>query len=260
MLFSTLQVVALCVLLYVSVLFLISLVLKRNDIADVGWGMGIFIVAFVGYLEQLAPSVTASIVLLLVAVWAFRLSVRIFRRNSKKEEDERYRKWRTAWGSWVFFRSYLQVYLLQGVLMICVGYVAVHVSVFGLSTIATPWLVGGVLLWSIGFFFEGVSDYQLDRFLAQPQNSGKLMMSGLWRYSRHPNYFGEVLLWWGIFCIVAPVPYGIYAIISPITITFLILKVSGIPMLERNMSSHPDFEIYKQQTSVFIPLPPKKHV
>ena len=116
----------------------------------------------------------------------------------------------------------------------------------------------GVLVWIFGFFFESVGDAQLAKFIKDPVNKGKLMQQGLWRYTRHPNYFGEVTQWWGIWLIALSVSHGLLGIIGPITITILILFVSGIPLLEKKYTSRADFEEYKQTTSIFIPLPPRK--
>ena len=115
----------------------------------------------------------------------------------------------------------------------------------------------GVVVWLIGFYFEVVGDLQLSRFLANPSNKGTLMTSGLWRYTRHPNYFGEVTQWWGIYLIAVSVPYGWVGIIGPALITILILKVSGIPLLEKHKAGQPEWEAYKSRTSKFIPLPPR---
>ncbi|MBM3204878.1 DUF1295 domain-containing protein, partial [Candidatus Uhrbacteria bacterium] len=113
----------------------------------------------------------------------------------------------------------------------------------------------GVAVWLLGFYFEAVGDAQLARFIKDPANKGKLMQSGLWAYTRHPNYFGEVTQWWGIWLVALSVPNSLFAMIGPLTITFLILKVSGIPMLEKKMAEHPDFAEYKRRVSVFIPMP-----
>ena len=110
-------------------------------------------------------------------------------------------------------------------------------------------------VWILGFVFESVGDAQLARFIKDPANKGKLMQGGLWRYTRHPNYFGEVTMWWGIWLLALSTPYGFFSIIGPITITFLILKVSGIPMLEKKMEENPEFAEYKRRVSVFIPMP-----
>ncbi|MEI6789585.1 MAG: DUF1295 domain-containing protein, partial [Myxococcaceae bacterium] len=111
----------------------------------------------------------------------------------------------------------------------------------------------GILVWSVGFFFEAVSDWQLSEFIRQPKNKGKLMQSGLWNYSRHPNYFGEVTQWWGIWLMALSVPGGWLSIIGPFTITILILKVSGIPLLEQKKAGNPEFEAYKKRVNKFFP-------
>jgi steroid 5-alpha reductase family enzyme len=248
------------ILMYVSVLFCISIVLKRNDIADTGWGVGIFLVGLSTLLYTKEQNVAFFLVLFFVFLWAMRLSVRIFRRNRKKGEDVRYRKWREEWGRAFYLRSYFQIYILQGFLMIVVGYPLIHTTVFGFAYEVGVYTIIGAFVWLFGFLFEAVSDAQLDSFLSEAQNKGKLMRYGLWKYSRHPNYFGEVVLWWGIWLMVVPTSYGVVVVVSPLTITFLILYVSGIPMLESHMATHPEFEDYKKTTSVFIPLSPRKVV
>lgn len=254
---SVLGIVALVVWVFVSVLFLVSVIIKRNDIADIAWGPGI---ALVGWTAVLAAGVrdTATLILLgLVTVWALRLAIRIGARFArKKEEDPRYKVWRETW-KYFYTRSYAQVFLLQGFLMIPMGYPIVHMAVFGAPSVGGLFLLG-TFVWLTGFVIELVADAQLDRFLKDANNKGKLMQSGLWKYSRHPNYFGEVLLWWGIWIALLSTSYFYVALVSPLLITFLILKVSGIPMLENLMEKHPDWEVYKQKTSVFFLLPPKK--
>lgn len=250
-----LMLAALAVLLYVSALFVLSLVLRRNDVADVGWGPGVVLPGVIGWLF-VGGSGVGAFALILALIWAARLALRIGLRNARKAEDARYAVWRAGWGKWFLARSYVQIYLLQGVLMLCVGYPVLHTVVFGHEPMGLlPYI--GALVWFVGFACEGIADYQLDVFLRTPGNKGKLLTTGLWRYSRHPNYFGEVLLWWGIGLMALSLPYGVLALIGPITITFLILKVSGVPMLERGLATHPDFAEYKARTSVFIPLPPR---
>ena len=116
----------------------------------------------------------------------------------------------------------------------------------------------GLLLWGIGFLFETVGDAQLKSFLQQSENKGKLITTGLWRYTRHPNYFGEALIWWAIMLLAIQVPYGIYSLLSPILITILLLFVSGIPLLEKKYRDRPDFIAYSKRTSLFFPWFPKK--
>jgi len=256
MLTETLLIAVSVIVLFVCALFVLSIIVNRNDIADIAWGIGIFLVALVSFQEG-SQSLIANILLIMAGLWGLRLSVRILLRNIKKPEDYRYKAWRDSWGRWFYVRSFFQVYLLQGSLMIVVGYSFIHFSVYGAGTSLGFWSLLGIIVWAIGYFFEVVGDYQLNKFIKNPENKGKIMNLGLWRYSRHPNYFGEVTMWWGIWLIVAPVSLSYLALISPLAITFLILKVSGVPMLEKKFAGDPQFEQYKKETSVFIPLPPK---
>ncbi len=252
--------VTVIIVIFVSTLFILSIFLKRNDIADVAWGPGIALASWSAwYLAGQPETLTTLVVLSLVSVWAARLGIRIYQKNRRKGEDARYARWRAAWGRLFYVRSYLQVYLLQGFLMVVVGYSAIHASISSIVVpeAATFVFIGGSI-WLIGFFFEVIGDYQLDTFLKNPEHKGRLMRYGLWHYSRHPNYFGEVTMWWGIWLIVLPLPLSALALISPLTITGLILFVSGIPLLEAGLAKHPEFPEYKRTTSVFIPWWPKQ--
>lgn len=255
---NELLIVALVILAFMSSLFIISVIIKRNDIADIAWGTGILLVAVTSYLQQVENGPLTQILLLLVALWGLRLTVRIFLRNIKKGEDPRYKQWRETWGKWFYFRSYLQVYLLQGFLMIVVGYSVFHASIYADNEPIGVLAMFGILIWCIGYFFETVGDWQLDKFIKSKPEKGTVLSSGLWKYTRHPNYFGEVTCWWGIWLMIATLPMSYIALISPLTITFLILKVSGIPMLEKSFAGNVKFEEYKKRTSVFFPLPPKE--
>jgi steroid 5-alpha reductase family enzyme len=191
----------------------------------------------------------------LISLWGLRLSWHIHSRNHNKPEDFRYKQWRIDWGKWFYLRSWLQVFMFQGFLLFMI---ALPVSMFHKSIVQPNlWLLGlGISLWIIGFYFEVVGDYQLSEFKKDPASKGKIIRSGLWKYSRHPNYFGEVVLWWGIyFYCIASVPVW-PSIIGPVIITYLIVFVSGIPMLEKKYANRPDYEEYKKVTSVFFPFPP----
>lgn len=255
-LYSSLLITLFVVWVYVTLGFIISLLIKRNDIADVMWGPGIAIVGATAFLLQSEHTFTMYILLALVIVWAVRLALHIGSRNLKKKEDRRYAAWREEWGKWFVPRSYAQVFLLQGLLMTVVGYSFVHASIFDTGEFGLLAMLG-VLIWVYGFIFEAVGDLQLRRFLAKPENKGRIMKYGLWKFTRHPNYFGEVSQWWGIWLIVASMPYSYIALVSPLMITFLILYVSGIPMTEKPFEGNPEFEEYKSKTSAFFPLPPK---
>jgi len=247
---------AAAVLIYMTGWFIASQVRGRNDVADVAWGLGFILAALVSLVAAGEYSPRALLVTGLVAVWGVRLALHIHSRNRGKGEDPRYRKWREEWGSTFVIRSFLQVFMLQGALLVLVAVPVIFVN----ASPASPfnWLDAlGALVWLVGFAFEAVGDLQLSRFLREPANRGKLMTEGLWRYSRHPNYFGEVTLWWGIWLVAAAVPGGWKTVVGPLAITFLILKVSGVPMLEARYEGRADFREYKRRTSAFFPLPPR---
>lgn len=248
---------ALILLAYMSLWFVVSLIKKRNDVADVAWGLGFVLMAWVSFFLSDNSGARGLLLGILVSIWGLRLAWHIHARNKGKEEDYRYLAWRKEWGKWFYPRSYLQVYLLQGALLFLI---ALPVFLTNKSSGAPlGWLdFLGIAIWLLGFYFEVVGDAQLAHFVKNPANKDKIMKSGLWAYTRHPNYFGEVALWWGVFIVSLGSINSIYAIIGPLTITILILFVSGIPLLEKKYAGRPDFEEYKKRTSVFFPLPTKK--
>jgi steroid 5-alpha reductase family enzyme len=246
------------VLVHMTAWFVIALIKKRNDIADLAWGLGFILLAWVAYFLQFEPTTRMALVAILVTIWGFRLAFHIRSRNHGKGEDFRYKKWREDWGRWFVPRTYLQVFLLQGVLMLIVAAPILFIGAFDIGSPVYCLDYLGVNLWIIGFIFEALGDYELSQFIKKPQNKGRIMRYKLWKFTRHPNYFGEVLQWWGIFVIALSVPFGIYSIIGPLAITFLILFVSGIPMLEKKYEGNPEFEEYKRTTSSFFPWKPRK--
>ncbi len=237
--------------LYASVWFGISLIAKRNDIADVAWGLGYALLCF--YLFMTYPGhPVAWVCYILVTIWALRLSVYIFLRNREKTEDFRYKKWREEWGSTFYFRSYFQVYLLQAFfLMIIISPVMLAASQS--TTELTVWSYIGITVWVIGFIWQVVGDNQLAKFKKNKSSSEQILNTGLWKYSRHPNYFGEIVMWWGIYLIVWPLPDSYYFIIGPITITLLIRYVSGVPMLEERYKNNAAYQAYKKEVPVLFP-------
>ena len=237
---------------YVSFWFLISLLRKRNDVADVAWGLGFVVLTWSALYLSGNHEERQMLVTALVTVWGIRLAWHIHTRNNKKGEDYRYQAWREAWGKWFLIRSYFQVYILQGALLFLIALPILYIQHTSYSTLNFRDLIGG-LIWGIGFFFEVVGDAQLRAFAKDTKNKGKILTTGLWRYTRHPNYFGEVTQWWGIWLLTLGANYWYFGIIGPITISFLILKVSGIPMLEAKYKGNKEFEEYKKKTSAFIP-------
>ncbi len=241
---------------YMTLWFFVALAKRRNDVADIAWGIGFVFVAWLAFsLAQFSP--VSLLTNVLVSIWGLRLSLHIYKRNRHKPEDSRYQLWRKTWKNF-FLRSYLQVFLLQGLLLYLIALPVIFINR------AAPFSFGaisiiGLLVWVFGFSCEYIADKQLAKFIADPNNKGKILQEGLWRYSRHPNYFGEVTQWWGIFLIAVSLPGAWITVIGPLTITGLILFVSGVPLLEKKYEGRKDFEAYKKRTSVFIPLPPKSH-
>lgn len=242
-----------------TVWFGISLVAKRNDVADIAWGLGFVVTSFATLVKTGNHSFTAILVAILVMIWGLRLSWHIGSRNIKKSEDYRYKVWRDSWGKWFVPRSYLQIFILQGFLMLLILFPVLIIYTYSLSGVPAL-AVLGALIWVLGFSFESVGDKQLKEFVNNPKNRGQIMDKGLWRYSRHPNYFGEVTQWWGIAIIALSCSYGWMGLIGPIVITFLIVKVSGIPLLENRYSDNPQYQEYKLKTSMLIPMLVKKEV
>ncbi len=235
------------IFLYITFGFFLSVVIKRNDIADVMWGPGIFLAILISHFVFNSSNV---LVLLLVFIWALRIFLHIGDRFiNKKDEDFRYAQWRKAW-KFFYLRSLCQVFILQGFLMFLVASSVIFLNSTG-QVVNIYFYSFGLCLALFALIFETVADLQLKNFLQK--KTGGILQTGLWRYSRHPNYFGEVLFWWGIFVSVLPT-LNLTFLISPLTITFLILYVSGIPMLEKKYEGNKEFEIYKLKTSTFFPF------
>jgi steroid 5-alpha reductase family enzyme len=235
--------------------FIVAIIKKRNDVADIAWGLGFTLVAWASFLFA-NSDIKPLIVNTLVSIWGLRLAFHIYKRNINKPEDSRYQAWRKEWKLF-YLRSFFQVFILQGIFLFMIIQPAIFINLYSNNTISLTDYIG-IIVWLIGFYFESQGDSQLKAFISNPQNKGKIMDQGLWKYTRHPNYFGEVTMWWGIFILALSTPSGYLTIIGPLTITILILFVSGIPLLEKKYEGRPDFEEYKRKTSIFIPLPPKK--
>ena len=241
---------------YMSTLFLFALWLKDNSIVDVAYGLAFVVVGWAGLLFFGSDHARQWLIVVLVSVWGIRLAGNLFLRKQGEGEDFRYREWREEWGDTFVWRSFLQVFMLQGAVIYLVA-LPVQLVINEPGGAIGGWDLFGLLIWLFGFGFEAIGDWQLLMFKKNPENRGKIIQHGLWRYTRHPNYFGEAVLWWGIFCIALNAGYGILAVISPILIDFLLLKVSGIPMLEKKYEDNPEFKAYKARTNAFFPWFPK---
>jgi steroid 5-alpha reductase family enzyme len=234
--------------------FFTAILRKRNDVADVAWGFGFLFAAAAAFFQAGAAVDRGLLVVVLTALWAMRLAFHIHARNRGVREDYRYEAWRREWGKYFVVRTFLQVFVLQWLLMLVVALPVLAVCARRGGG-ATLWDFAGTALWAIGFYFEAAGDAQLTAFSRDPKNRGHLLTTGLWSLTRHPNYFGEVAQWWGLALIALSVPGGGVGLIGAGAITFLILKVSGIPLLEARQAQKPGWAEYAASTPAFIPRP-----
>ncbi len=240
-------------------LWLLSLALRDSSIVDIFWGIGYIVLAGFYFLSTPDGAFARKLLITgLVGVWGLRLSIHILLRNWGKGEDFRYRAWREAAGESWWWESYFRVFLLQGVLLWLVSVPLLAAQVAPEPTTLTALDLAGILIWGIGFTFEAVGDWQLTRFRANPANQRRLLTEGLWRYTRHPNYFGDAVQWWGFFLIAAAAG-GWLTVFSPLLMTALLLRVSGVSMLERTLrETKPGYEAYMQRTPAFFPWFPRR--
>lgn len=246
------------IFLLMTILWSVSLVLKNAGIADIFWGLGFIATAWLAF--SLAPQgylPRRLAICAMTTIWGLRLALHIGRRNWGKPEDFRYAAWRETNGARWWWWSFFQVFLFQGFLMWIISAPIVAAQTSGFPAILTPLDVLGGSMWAFGLIFEAVADGQLERFKRNPDHKGRLLTSGLWKYSRHPNYFGEAVVWWG-FYFVALAAGSWWTLFSPILITWLLLRVSGVAMLERTMKLKPGYEDYMKNTNAFVPWFPKK--
>ena len=271
------SILPILVILY-TLLFIFSIRLKDNSIVDVFWSIGFMIIAVVTYFEW-KMELPQSIVTFLILIWGIRLSSHIgFRKILEKKEDARYALWREQWGNWWYFysRSFLQVYMLQMLLLIVVAlpifivnilytdisipvlwFPTTHSTLYSIGmnedTILLPIVIISILGLLIAIFwlvFESIADYQLAQFI-KIKKPGEIFTSWLYRYSRHPNYFWESIFWLGISLIA--LPYSFFGLTWWIVITILLLFVSWVPLQEARYAGWPNWENYKKRTSVFVP-------
>jgi len=244
------------ILALMVLLWLLSLALKNASIVDIFWGIGFIIVTWLAFSLGQGYLPRKQLVVTLVTIWGSRLALHIAIRNWGKPEDFRYAKWRQDNGPRWWWFSFFQVFLLQGVLMWIISAPLIAAQTSGFPAILTPLDLIGKVIWIIGFLFELIGDLQLVFFKRNPANTGKLLTTGLWRFTRHPNYFGEAVLWWGYY-ILALASGSWWTIFSPILMTYLLMKVSGVALLERTMKLKPGYEEYMKNTSAFFPWFPK---
>ena len=196
-------------LTFMSLMFVIGLLLKDNSVVDIAYGLAFVLVGWSVYLSYGSGHPRQLLVLALVTVWGLRLAGHIFiRKRQESGEDFRYRQWRESWGSSFIWRSFLQIFMLQGVIIYLVALPILLVMNRPGGDLGLLELVG-LFIWLFGFIFEAVGDWQLLRFRQNPDRQSRFIQTGLWRLTRHPNYFGEATLWWGVMLVVVSIPYAI---------------------------------------------------
>jgi steroid 5-alpha reductase family enzyme len=237
----------------------LSVALRNVSIIDIVWGFGFVVVAWVSWAVADGYAPRRHLLTAMTTIWGLRLAGYLLWRNHGKGEDWRYAAMRKRRPTTFWVRSLVTVFALQGVLM---WFVSLPVQIGqqpddrGAFVVLAPI---GVALWLVGMVFETVGDLQLARFKANPANAGKLLTTGLWRYTRHPNYFGDSAVWFGIWIVAASTVAGALTLLSPIVMTVLLLRVSGVPLLERSLQRRkPGYDDYIATTSSFLPRPPRK--
>ena len=250
---------ALIVLFSMTLLWGLSVLIKNVSIVDIFWGLG-FVIVNAFYFFSLEEMYSRPVLLLvLVSIWGLRLSIYLAYRNLGKEEDFRYQEFRARYGVnrywWV---SFFQVFLLQGGLILIISLPLLGIMFYTKSN-ELIWLdYLALIVWIIGFLFESIGDFQLTKFKNNPNNKGKILDKGLWKYTRHPNYFGDTLVWWAyaLFCVSAG---SYWPILGSLIMTFLIIKVSGVSLLEKTLKiKKPGYEEYIRKTNSFFPWLPRK--
>lgn len=256
-LISTLGTTLATILLAVVVLWLVSLARRDASIADPFWGFGFVVVAWIAWLAGSA-STRGGLLVALTTAWGMRLCLFLLFRNGRHREDRRYAAMRAQHGKRFWWVSLVTVFLLQGGILWFVSWPLQAGSADSSQAPLGPLDALGVALYAVGLFFEAVGDWQLARFKADPSNVGRVMDRGLWRYTRHPNYFGDCCVWWGIY-LVAAAGGAFWTIASPLVMTWLLLRVSGVALLERDIADRrPEYAAYRARTNAFFPGPPRK--
>lgn len=249
----------LTVFLYMVILYFLAQWISNNAIADTGWGMGFVLItlSLIFLSDKILPSM--MVLSLMILVWGIRLSFFIYLRSLGKPEDFRYANWRKEWGKRQPWIAFYKVFMLQGAIMLVVSSPVILVFLNPSEKVTlTAW--AGVLIFLTGFIIEILADSQMKRFRSLSSNKGKIISTGVWKYSRHPNYFGESLLWWGIGIYSLAVSGNILSLVSPLIITLLLRFVSGVPMLEEKYRDREDFREYARKTPVFIPFIGRKSI
>ncbi len=242
-----------------SGLWLLSVRLADSSIVDIFWGLGFVIVAWVTCATSSGLLERRLLLSGLTTLWGLRLSVYLAMRNLGHGEDARYTAMRKRQGPSWWWKSLFIVFALQGVLLFVVSLpvqLAQHAPGPALGAFD---VIGGLLVLT-GVFFESLGDWQLARFKSRPENKGQIMTRGLWHYTRHPNYFGDFVVWWGLYVIACATGTAWWTIVGPVVMSILLMRVSGVTLLEKTMSQRPGYAEYAARTSAFFPRPPKREI
>jgi len=239
--------------------WLTSLAYKNVTVVDSLWGLGFALIAWLTFFGSDGYYGRRVLIVALVTLWGLRLCLYLSWRNWRKGEDPRYGSWRKQSGNRFWLVSLFKVFVLQALFLWVIS-VSFQIGLLATTPDHLKWLDAiGLIVWSAGFVFESVGDWQLARFKADPASKGRVMDRGLWAYTRHPNYFGEFLVWWGLFLITLSTPKGWWTIFSPIIITSVLLKMTGIPLTEKALvENRPGYDDYIKRTSAFVPWWPAK--
>jgi len=238
--------------------WLVSLAVRDASIVDIVWGLGFVIVAWVSFAVADGSTARRWLVVVLTTAWGLRLAGYLAWRNLGKGEDPRYRAMRRRHGARFGLVSLYLVFGLQGVLMWVVSLPVQAAQVPDAPSGLAALDFIGIALWCVGMFFETVGDVQLARFKADSANKGRVMDRGLWRYTRHPNYFGDFCVWWGLYAVALATGDAWWAIAGPLVMSVLLLRVSGVTLLERHIQARrPGYADYARRTSAFFPRPPR---
>ncbi len=248
------------VLAWMSIVYVIARRMKRLDVVDAAWGINFAIIAVIAVWfnhEHVSVWSVQVLVLALVWVWAARLSTHITRRILQTStQDVRYtelqKKWKQPWG----IEAYGKIFVVQAVLATIVSIPVIHIGLWHTESPQLLALVGAAIS-LFGIVYETIADRQLSAFLSNPSNKGKLMTTGLRRYSRYPNYFGELCMWWGVAIISFDTRYGWVGLIGALTITYLLCYVSGVPLAEKSAATKRGWSTYRERTNVLLPMPSK---
>jgi steroid 5-alpha reductase family enzyme len=246
---------AAALLVFMVANWVLSLRLRDVSIVDVSWGLGFVIAGWIAFATGDGSGTRPVLAAVLVSVWGLRLAGYIgLRKLRNPGEDPRYTAVRERYGDRFWIVSLYWVFLAQGALVLVVSLPLQATANCGDPLGVLDYL--GVALWAVGLFFEAVGDAQLARFKADPRNKGTVMDRGLWRYTRHPNYFGDFCVWWGLY-LLALSAGAWWALPAPLVMTILLTRVSGKDHLEKSMSKRPGYAEYVERTSGFVPLPPR---